>query len=316
MAANTGGFRRTEGWTKLDATFQSALAQLEASCGVKTFSGYRSDERQEVLWAQALSKYGSEAAARKWVAKPAALGGKGSNHSRGIAADLDGSDSQFACAQANAARFGLRFPMSWEPWHVELASAEPNPDAYTTPPGKNIPVDTTDPLSRLASNLHTIFGQGEQVRDISDVDLSRPEELAAQTQAGAGASATGGTGTGAGDDPLARFMTAIKAVESGGRVYGQQDYKAVGLSTPYGQATGAYQWLDSTWNNYKGYRRAMDAPPAVQEERARRDMQSMYAKYGDWRQVAMAWYGGPDQSQWGPRTQRYATDVLSLYGGA
>jgi hypothetical protein len=72
------------------------------------------------LFAEAVKKYGSEKAARKWVAPP----GK-SNHGRGVAADLDIANPGPAqtWAHANATRFGLQFPMSWEPWHIEIPGA-------------------------------------------------------------------------------------------------------------------------------------------------------------------------------------------------
>lgn len=82
-------------------------------------SGYRSPEVQAVLWKNALAKYGTEAAARKWVAPPGR-----SNHGHGTAADLqflDGAAREWA--HANAAKYGLGFPMGHEPWHIELAGA-------------------------------------------------------------------------------------------------------------------------------------------------------------------------------------------------
>ena len=51
---------------------------------------------------------------------------------------------------------------------------------------------------------------------------------------------------------------AIKHCESGGRYDAQN---------PKSTASGAYQFLDGTWANYKGFRRAKDAPPAVQDEK-------------------------------------------------
>ena len=94
--------------------FKTRLAAMVAASGgrLKITSGYRSPERQAQLYAAALKKYGSEQAARKWVAPP----GK-SKHGEGVAADLGGD---LDWAHKNAARFGLYFPMSWEPWHVEI----------------------------------------------------------------------------------------------------------------------------------------------------------------------------------------------------
>ena len=48
--------------------------------------------------------------------------------------------------------------------------------------------------------------------------------------------------------------------ESGG------DYHAVNCSST---ASGKYQVLDSTWNNFGNYPRAVDAPPEIQDEWAR-----------------------------------------------
>lgn len=94
--------------------FKSALDRLlEAAQGKLTVtSGYRSPDRQAELFAAAVKKYGSESAARKWVAPP----GK-SKHNHGVAADLGGDlsvlNDQFL------RKFGLYRPMSYEPWHVE-----------------------------------------------------------------------------------------------------------------------------------------------------------------------------------------------------
>lgn len=93
--------------------FKSALDRLlEAAQGrLSVTSGYRSPEHQARLYQAALRKYGSEQEARRWVAPP----GK-SKHGEGVAADLAGD---LAWAKANAARFGLHFPLSNENWHVE-----------------------------------------------------------------------------------------------------------------------------------------------------------------------------------------------------
>jgi hypothetical protein len=87
----------------------------EAGHNIQIYSGFRSPEHQGRLYDAALEKYGSEAAARKWVAPP----GK-SQHNHGGAADLRfGSDEAKTWAHNNAVDFGLNFRMDYEPWHIE-----------------------------------------------------------------------------------------------------------------------------------------------------------------------------------------------------
>jgi hypothetical protein len=89
-------------------------------------SGFRSQARQHELWQRALKKYGSEEAARKWVAKPG-----GSAHHSGRAVDCwlgtpVGSEHVSQQRQtpawswlvSNAERFGF-YPYEAEPWHWE-----------------------------------------------------------------------------------------------------------------------------------------------------------------------------------------------------
>ncbi len=111
--------------TGMQADFQKRLATMIASMpkelqgSVTVTSGFRSVERQQQLWLEALKKYGSPEAARKWVAPPG-----NSQHNRGNAADLGyKSDASRQWVHANASQFGLNFPMGHEPWHIEDASA-------------------------------------------------------------------------------------------------------------------------------------------------------------------------------------------------
>jgi hypothetical protein len=109
----------------MNPAFQAALLNMFASAppeiqqGFRIFSGYRSPERQAQLFNAAVKRYGSVSAARKWVAPPGR-----SQHNNGMAADLRfASDAAKAWAHQNAAKYGLRFPMGHEPWHIELSSA-------------------------------------------------------------------------------------------------------------------------------------------------------------------------------------------------
>jgi len=116
-----GAATRPDSLSGLDPAFSSALAQLFAAApqGLAINSAYRSPELQAQLWDDALAKYGSPEAARKWVAPPG-----GSQHGHGNAADLGfGGDDVQAWAHANAGNYGLAFPLAHEPWHVELAGA-------------------------------------------------------------------------------------------------------------------------------------------------------------------------------------------------
>jgi len=93
-------------------------------------SAYRSPEVQARLYENALKKYGSPQAARKWVAPPGR-----SQHNHGTAVDFavngsllrDANDPAAQWIKSNAAQYGLDVPMSWEPWQVEMAGARGQP---------------------------------------------------------------------------------------------------------------------------------------------------------------------------------------------
>ena len=89
---------------------------------VQVNSSYRTYNEQSRLWNQALRRYGSASAARKWVAPP---GKSRHNHARAIDLNVlkpNGRkipDRELASMLDQA---GLYRPMSWEPWHVEPKS--------------------------------------------------------------------------------------------------------------------------------------------------------------------------------------------------
>jgi hypothetical protein len=113
-------------------------------------------------------------------------------------------------------------------------------------------------------------------------------------------------------DDLSSFLAALKAQESGG------DYTA---RNPSG-ASGAYQAMPGTWNNYGGYREAYLAPPAVQDAWARQLASQYYSQFGNWSDVAKAWYAGPGFAKTSqtaaqgsyPSIQSYANQVVSRMG--
>ena len=97
------------------------------------------------------------------------------------------------------------------------------------------------------------------------------------------------------DANLATILATIRAVESGG------DYRieSAGGST----ASGAYQYLNSSWDGYGGYSRAADAPPEVQDQKAAESVRGILAANGgDVTAVSVTWYIGevpaPGSSEW------------------
>jgi hypothetical protein len=106
------------GVARLDADLLAALrrAATEAAAGGVRFtvdSGWRSPAYQEQLLQQAVSKYGSEAEAARWVATP-----QTSAHVKGEAVDLGTSGATWL--SAHGAAYGLCRIYGNEPWHYEL----------------------------------------------------------------------------------------------------------------------------------------------------------------------------------------------------
>jgi murein DD-endopeptidase MepM/ murein hydrolase activator NlpD len=84
--------------------------------------------------------------------------------------------------------------------------------------------------------------------------------------------------------PIEVVLATIREIESGG------DYRAQSAGST---ASGAYQFLDSTWAGYGGYTRAKDAPPAVQDAKAADYAQAILDRHGgDVSAVPVSWYIG------------------------
>jgi D-alanyl-D-alanine carboxypeptidase len=103
----------------LDPALLGALRQAAtdaAGGGVELVvnSGWRSPEYQEQLLREAVSKYGSEEEAARWVATPDT-----SPHVSGDAVDIGPSDAA-AWLSEHGAAYGLCQIYGNEPWHYEL----------------------------------------------------------------------------------------------------------------------------------------------------------------------------------------------------
>jgi zinc D-Ala-D-Ala carboxypeptidase len=107
------------GVANLDPTLLGALRQAAtdaADDGVEFFvnSGWRSPHYQEQLLREAVSKYGSETKAARWVGTP-----NTSAHVSGDAVDIGPFDAT-AWLSEHGARYGLCQIYRNEPWHYEL----------------------------------------------------------------------------------------------------------------------------------------------------------------------------------------------------
>lgn len=135
--------------------------------GARVSSGYRSPERQAELmrdkikdqlgpdaanrWMADVKTYGPEAAGEQWqnqlrgagITAWVALPGR-SNHQKGIAFDLEyANDDAKKWALENASKYGLHFPMSHEPWHVEPVGSRDGATALAANATK--PADKSQP---------------------------------------------------------------------------------------------------------------------------------------------------------------------------
>jgi D-alanyl-D-alanine carboxypeptidase len=120
------------GVAKLDPGLLGALRRAATDAGIQFHvdSGWRSPAYQEQLLHDAISKYGSEAAASRWVATPGT-----SEHVKGHAVDV-GPSGAAAWLAAHGAAYGLCQIYGNEPWHYELrpdAAEHGCPPMYADP---------------------------------------------------------------------------------------------------------------------------------------------------------------------------------------
>ena len=108
-----------QGVGNLDRALAGALHQAAADAaddGIELYvtSGWRSPEYQRQLLQEAISKYGSEEEAARWVATP-----ETSPHVSGDAVDI-GPSAATAWLSEHGAAYGLCQIYGNEPWHFEL----------------------------------------------------------------------------------------------------------------------------------------------------------------------------------------------------
>jgi hypothetical protein len=128
------------------------------------------------------------------------------------------------------------------------------------------------------------------------------------------------------DLTLDQILAAIRQHESGG------NYTA---KNPYGSASGAYQFIDSTWRSVLGqiapqlvgtYPTAASAPPALQDQAARHMAQGAFQRYGTLAAVPAVWYVGhynPNNLNYVPSPEsgnkktvaQFISDIYGIAGG-
>lgn len=214
--------------TNLLAMFEDAPPGIRE--GLQIGSGYRSVERQQELWDEAVKKYGSPEAARKWVAPPG-----NSQHNHGNAVDiwyngvrLDKAPKEVRdWVHQNAAAYGLRFPMSWESWHIEPAGARGGGPGSTA-------VATTDGVTyrAQAASYDAAIARINEIQDpdvrasamkmlTSQMELRSKAEAAASQAAKADMWALVAQGT-----PLSQIPLDMKIAAGREAVQGFMDYEA------------------------------------------------------------------------------------------
>lgn len=156
----------------------------------------------------------------------------------------------------------------------------------------------------------------DTVTDAEAVAEGRPDAIAATVPLTAAAG---------GNIPanIEKILATIRTKESGG------DYGAQARGST---ASGAYQFIDSTWNSVtekygigQEYRRAKDAPPAVQDAVAAAYVQDILRNNGnDVSKVPLVWYTGNAAGNIsasalaannGLTPQAYQADWMSIYNG-
>ena len=114
----------------LGALRRAAAAAAYEGVDIRITSGRRSPEHQQQLLDEAISTYGSEAEARRWVATP-----ETSPHVSGDAVDV-GPSGAVTWLSARGAEYGLCQIYGNEPWHYELrpeAADQGCPPLYPDP---------------------------------------------------------------------------------------------------------------------------------------------------------------------------------------
>ncbi|MEV0662582.1 hypothetical protein ACIBI3_22975 [Actinomadura luteofluorescens] len=203
--------------------------------------------------------------------------------------------------QASEQTSGNAQDYSEVPWTILAGLAKAQTDFARYSPYDNVDRDP----GRKAKEVPGGTGSGDGSTGGVDVNASNTVGAGpgpVQGVSGPGSNATvPGTGSNHVAPPdgdfshqLGWFLWALRMQESNG-VYDRN------AGTNQSTACGAYQYITSTWNNYGGYERACQAPPSVQDRRAKEDIIRMWNKYHKWQPIAVDHFTG----SWGPNPEKW-----------
>ena len=158
--------------------------------------------------------------------------------------------------------------------------------------GKNA-ADDLDDSHRLGGSIdNPTFGAIADAAVAATSSLPYSNKLSTDPAAASGANAGA---TASSSTVLSNFLKGLREHESGGSY-------TIRTAMSGSDASGAYQYISTTWNNFGGYPAAYLAPPAVQDERASKDAIAAWNTYHDWERVAANHFypvwAGKDKSTW------------------
>lgn len=168
---------------------------------------------------------------------------------------------------------------------VAAAPPEADPDAETT--------TTTQPDASPTTTTTTTLPPTEPTPDTTQAPDNEPAPAPATTTTTtkpALPAAPPARNIPVSADRIEHILATIRYLESRG------DY----LAPPNkGNASGAYQFIGSTWANYGGYAHAYLAPPEVQDERARLDVEMFLTRWNyDVSMIPVMWYYPAASKNW------------------
>jgi len=214
---------------KLATALASMPEDLKGS--VTITSGYRSVERQQQLWLDALKKYGSPEAARRWVAPPG-----NSQHNKGNAADLGySSDAAREWMHQNAGNFGLSFPMAHEPWHIEDADARQELNTQALEHKISAATQQADAYRQITQEARAYINGQQGERQALDMTASAAAKLRFEQQMLAEAQRAGVTLTDQQRQEIASLAAGMAAAEGSVTSYQQTQEQAAATAQFFGE---------------------------------------------------------------------------------